>query len=84
MFETVLRLFALRLTDSRMTAAKSLPKPQAPGLRLWRQFVDHSVHRSPCALHHTVRNILSGNRRAFRHVSRRAGRPSLNAANANP
>ena len=31
MFETVLRLIALRLIDSRMTAAKALPESQAPG-----------------------------------------------------
>jgi hypothetical protein len=29
-FETVLRLIALRLSDSRMTVAKALPKSQAP------------------------------------------------------
>jgi hypothetical protein len=54
------------------------------GLRLWRERVDHSVHSSPCTLHRTVRDVLRGNRRAFRHVPRRANRPSLNAANANP
>jgi len=30
LFETVLRLIALHLTDSRMTAAKALPKSQVP------------------------------------------------------
>jgi hypothetical protein len=38
-FETVLRLIALRLTDSRMTAAKALPKSQVPafdyGVKVW-------------------------------------------------
>ena len=55
----------------------------SPAFRLWGECVDHSVHGSPCALHHTVRDVLSGNRRIFRHVPRGAGRPSLNAANAN-
>ena len=31
MFETVFRLIALHLIDSRMVAAKTLPEPQAPG-----------------------------------------------------
>ena len=30
-FETVFRLIALHLIDSRMTAAKALPESQAPG-----------------------------------------------------
>ena len=83
-FETVFRLIALPLIDSRMATAKALPESQTPGIRLWRERVDHSVHSSPCALHGTVRDVLSGNRRVFRHVPRRADRPSLNAANANP
>jgi hypothetical protein len=83
-FETVFRLIALHLIDSRMAAAKALPESQGTGLRLWRERVDHSVHSSPCALHRTVRDVLSGNRRIFRYVPRRADRPSLNAANANP
>ena len=29
-----------------------------------------------------MRDVLSGNRRAFRHVPRRADRPSLSAVNA--
>ena len=81
-FETVLRLIALHLIDSRMPAAKGLPESQGTGLRLWRERVDHSVHSSPCALHRTVRDVFSGNSRTFRHVPRRAGRPSLNAVNA--
>ena len=63
---------------------KSTAGVSSTGLRLWRERVDHSVHRSPCALHRTVRDVLSGNRRIFRHVPCRADRPSLNAANANP
>ena len=31
MFETVFRLIALHLIDSRMVAAKTLPESQAPG-----------------------------------------------------
>ena len=31
MFETVFRLIALHLIDSRMVAAKTLPEAQAPG-----------------------------------------------------
>ena len=83
LFETALRLFAPRLADSRMTAAKTLLKSQAAGLRLRRKVVDHSVHSSPCALHDTVRNVLSGDRRVFRHMSRRANRPRLHASSAN-
>ena len=75
-FETVFRLIALRLIDSRMAAVKTLPESQTR-LRLWREPVDHSVHSSPCALHCTMRDVLGGNRRAFRHVPRRADRPSL-------
>ena len=84
MFETVFCLIALHLIDSRMPAAKGLPESQGTGLRLWRERVDHSVHSSPCSLHRTVRDVLSGNRRIFRHVPRRASRPGLNAAGANP
>jgi hypothetical protein len=62
---------------------KSTAEVSSTGLRLWREFVDHGVHSSPCAFHRTVRNVLRGNRRAFRHVPRCADRPSLNAANAN-
>jgi hypothetical protein len=83
-FETVFRLIAPHLINSRMAAAKALREFQAPGLRLWRERVDHSVHSSPCALHRTVRDVLGGNRRIFRHVPRRADRPGLNAAGANP
>ena len=81
-FETVLRLIALRLSDSRMAAAKALPESQAPGFDYRRERVDHSVHSSSCALHRTVRDVLRGNRRAFRHVPRRADRPSLSAVDA--
>jgi len=76
-FETVFRLIALHLIDSRMAAAKTLPGVSSTGLWLWRERVDHSVHSSPCALHRTVRDVLSGNRRTLRHVPRRANRPSL-------
>ena len=82
-FETVFRLIALRLTNSRMTATKTLPESRAPAVRLWRERVNSRVHSSPCALYHTVRDVLSGNRRIFRRVPRRAGRSSLNAAHAN-
>jgi len=63
---------------------KSTAAVPSTGLELWREFVDHSVHGSPCALHYTVRDVLSSNRRIFRHVSRGAYGPSLNAANTNP
>ena len=76
------RLIVPRLTDSRMTAGQKALLSQSLGLRLWRERVDHSVHSSPCALHRTVRDVLRGNRRAFRHVPRCADRPSLNARNA--
>jgi len=56
---------------------------KAPELGLWRERVDHSVHSSPCAFHRTVRHVLSGNGRVFRHVLRGPDRPSLNAADAN-
>ena len=81
-FETLLRLIALRLTDSRM-GCENTAGVSSTGLRLRRERVDHSMDSSPCALDHTVRHVLSGNRRTFRHVPRRADRPSLNAANAN-
>ena len=76
------RLIEPRLTDSRMTAGQKALLSQSLGLRLWRERVDNSVHSSPCALHRTVRDVLRGNRRAFRHVPRCADRPSLNARNA--
>jgi hypothetical protein len=79
-FETVIRLFAPRVSDSRVKR-EGLRIP-IRGVRLPSYRVNHSVHRSPCALHDTVRDVLSGNSRAFRHVPRRAGRPSLNAWNA--
>jgi hypothetical protein len=82
-FETVFRLIAFRLTDRRMTAGRSTAEVSGRGIRLGRERIDHSVHSSPCALHYTVRDVLSGNRRIFRRVPRRADRPSLNAANAN-
>jgi hypothetical protein len=81
-FETVFRLIALRLTDSRMTAGQKALLSQSLGLRLWRERVDYTVHRSSCALHSAVRDVLRGNRRAFRHVPGCADRPSLNALNA--
>src|SRR5262245_49411744 len=58
------------------------PLSQGAGLRLRRECVDHSVHSSSCALHDAVRDVLSGDRRTFRHVPRRADRPRLKAANA--
>ena len=63
---------------------RSTAEVSGSGIRLGRERIDHSVHSSPCALHHTVRDVLSGNRRILRHVPRCADRPSLNAANANP
>jgi hypothetical protein len=83
-FETVFRLIALRLADSRMTAAKMLPDVPGTGIRLWRKIVNHSVHSSSCAPHHAVRDVPGGNRRIFRYVPRRADWPSLEAANAKP
>ena len=65
-----------------MATATALLGSQTPGIRLWRECVDHSVDSSPCASHGAVRDILGGNRRAFRHVPRRADRPSLSAVNA--
>ena len=53
-------------------------------LALWSERIDYGVYSSPCAFDGAVRDVLSGNRRIFRHVPRRADRPSLNAANANP
>ena len=78
----MLRLIALHLIGSRMTAAKALPESQGHRVRLWRERIDHGVHSSPCALHRTVRDVLSGNRCIFRHGPRRADRPSLNAGDA--
>jgi len=78
----VFRLIALPLIDSRMGTAKALLGSQTPGIRLWRERIDHSVHSSPCASHRAVRDILGGNRRTFCHVPRRADRPSLNAGDA--
>ena len=82
-FETLFPLIAIRLTDSHITAAEVLPKSLALEIRLWRDRVNNSVHSSSCAFHHTMRDVLCGNRRVFRHVPRRANRPGLNAANAN-
>jgi hypothetical protein len=74
----VLRLIASRLSDSRVKA-EGFPNSR---VRLSSRPIDHGVHRSPCAPHHIVRDVLRGNRRALRHVPRRADRPSLNAVNA--
>ena len=63
---------------------KSPAEFSAAGIQLRRERVEHSVHSSPCVLHHTVCDVLGGNRRIFRYVPRRADRPSLKAANANP
>lgn len=67
-----------------LKGAKNASEVSGAGIRLWRERVDHSTHGSPCALHHTVRDVLGGNRRIFRYVPRRANRPSLKAANAKP
>ena len=75
----MLRLIASRLSDSRVKGKIANPNSW---VRLSSHPVDHRVHRSPCALHRTVRDVLSGNRRAFRHVPRRAGRTSLSAVDA--
>jgi hypothetical protein len=48
---------------------KSTAEVSSTGLRLWRERVDHSVHSSPCALHHTSRNVIRG-RQATRHLNR--------------
>ena len=50
---------------------------------LWSKRVYDRVHRSSCAFHGAMRNILGCYRRIFRYVPRRANRPGLNAANAN-
>ena len=50
---------------------------------LWGERVYDRVHRSSCAFHGAMRNILGCYRRIFRYVPRRANRPGLNAANAN-
>ena len=78
-FETVPRLIAPRLSDSRI---KGRTANRNSWVRLSSYPVDHSVHRSPCALYGTMRDVLRGNRRVFRHVPRRADRPSLSALNA--
>ena len=75
----MLRLIALRPSDSRVKGRIANPNSW---VRLWSYRVDHSVDRSPCASHGAVRDVLSGNYRAFRHVPRRADRPSLSAGNA--
>src|ERR1044072_5996804 len=80
-FETLFRLIAGRLNDSRIMAAA---KSRTPGIRLRRDVVDHGVHSSLCALGHTVRDILSGNRRILRYMLRGANRPSVNTANTQP
>ena len=82
MFETVFRPIAVRATDSRMMAGKITAEVLAAGIRLGRERVDHRVNSSPCALHHTVRDVPGGNGRIFRYVPCRADRPSLEAANA--
>ena len=82
-FETVFGLIALPLGESRI-AAENSAGVLCVGLRLGRDLVHDGVYSSPCAFHCTMGNVLSGNRRIFRHVSRRANRSCLNAANANP
>ena len=78
----MLRLIALPLIDTRIAAAKR-QEFESSGRGLWRERVDHSVHSSPCAFHRTVRHVLSGNGRIFRHVPRSVDRPSLKAAETN-
>ena len=77
------RLIALPLGQSGI-AAEKVPECYASGWRLRRDLIHDGVYRSPCAFHGAVGNVLSGNRRIFRHVSGRANRSCLNAANANP
>ena len=50
---------------------------------LWRNCVDYCVHCSSCAFHSAVRNVFGGYRGVFRHISRRANRSRLNAADTN-
>jgi len=80
-FETVPRLIAFRLSDSRV-------KGRIANRNWWARLpshpVDHSVYRFPCALNCTMRDVLRGNRRVFRHVPSRTDRPGLNAAGTNP
>ena len=52
-------------------------------LGLWRERIDHSVHGSSCALDHTVRDILRGDRTTLRDVFRCSRRSGLNRANGN-
>jgi hypothetical protein len=75
----VLRLIASRVSDSRVKGKIANPNSW---VRLSSHPVDHSVYRSPCALYCTMRDILRGDRRVFRHVPRRADRPSLSAVDA--
>jgi hypothetical protein len=82
-FETLFRLIAGRLSDSRMTDAEGVSKISGAGIRLRREVVNYSVYRSPRALHHIVRHVLSGYRSVLRHMSRRASRPRLHASSAN-
>ena len=60
-------------------------RDKAPGDRLvlWSERIHYRVHSSPCAFHSAVRDVLRCNCRVFRHVPRRADRPSLNADSGN-
>ena len=79
MFETVLRLLA---PASGTTVWEGRIANPNSWIQLSSHGVNHSVHRSPCALYRTVHNVLSGDRRVLRNVPRRADRPSLKAVNA--
>jgi hypothetical protein len=52
-------------------------------LGLRRERIDYSVHRSSCALDHTVRDIPGCICTALRHVFRCSHRSGLNRANGN-
>lgn len=78
MFETVFRLIAPHRSDG--CVKEKIENPNS-WVRLSSDPVGHSVHRSPGSLHYTMRDVLRGNRRVFRHVPRRTDRPSLNTLN---
>jgi len=48
---------------------------------LWGERINYSVHRSSCALHHAVPDVLGCLRSALRHVGCRMDGARLNAAN---
>jgi hypothetical protein len=53
------------------------------GHGLWCERIDYSVHRSSCALDHTVRDILGCICTALRHIFRCSHRSGLSRANGN-